>query len=431
MLTMNAVRHRTNDPCLALCETTICVPRQPIGRPMTSRSFKGSFTQQEPIPDDAIAAAVAVLRSGRLHRYNLAGDEQGETAMLEREFADWQGSAFCLATTSGGQAIQIALRAGGIGPGDKVLTNAFTLAPVPGAIAAVGATPVLVEIDENLCLDLNDLDRAAKESGAKTLLVSHMRGHLCDMERLMAIAADRGVRVIEDCAHTMGARWNGTRSGNFGLAGCFSTQTYKHLNSGEGGLLTSDDAEFMARATILSGSYMLYERHGAGPGPDHFDTPRTQMPNMSARMDALRAAILRPQLQRIDDNIARWNANYDAVASQLAKCAAVVLPQRPDSETIVGSSIQFRMPGAPAEDCRALLAACAARGVELKWFGAPEPAGFTSSHHSWRYFEPQDLPRSDAIMADLFDMRLPLTFSVDDCSLIAEIIAESAEELSA
>jgi len=398
---------------------------------MTSRIFQGSFTQQEPISDDAIEAAVAVLRSGRLHRYNLAGDEPGETALLERAFADWQGSAFCLATTSGGQALQIALRASGVGPGDKVLTNAFTLAPVPGAIAAVGGTPVLVEIDENLCLDLNDLDRAAGRSGATTLLVSHMRGHLCDMERLMVIAADRGIDVIEDCAHTMGARWNGTRSGNFGLAGCFSTQTYKHLNSGEGGLLTSDDPDFMARATILSGSYMLYGRHGAGPDPAHFGTPRTQMPNMSARMDALRAAVLRPQLDRLDDNITRWNARYDTVASRLAQCAAVVLPKRPEAEAIVGSSIQFRVPGATAELCRAMLAACAARGVELKWFGDPEPTGFTSSHHSWRYFEPQDLPRSDAILANLFDMRLPLTFSLDDCRLIADIIAECAEGLSA
>ena len=90
-----------------------------------------------------------------------------------------------------------------------------------------------------------------------------MRGHLCDMERLDSIVRQNNLILIEDCAHTMGAAWNGRKSGNFGLAGCFSTQTYKHLNSGEGGLLTSDDPEFMARAIIMSGSYMLYERHGA------------------------------------------------------------------------------------------------------------------------------------------------------------------------
>lgn len=396
---------------------------------MTSRSFQGSFTQQEPIPDDAIEAAVAVLRSGRLHRYNLLGEETGETALLEQDFAHWQGSAFCLATASGGQAMQIALRACGTGAGDKVLTNAFTLAPVPGAIATIGGTPVLVEVDENLCLDLDDLDRAAGESGAKTLLLSHMRGHLCDMERLMAIAARHGIRVIEDCAHTMGASWNGTRSGNFGLAGCFSTQTYKHLNSGEGGLLTSDDSDFMARATILSGSYMLFDRHGAGPDPDYFDEPRYQMPNTSARMDALRAAILRPQLRQLDRNIARWNRRYEAVAARLSESTAIVLPHRPEAEGIVGSSIQFRLPRAAEDDCRAMLTACATRGVELKWFGGREPTGFTSAHHSWRYFEQQALPRSDQIMAGLFDMRLPLTFSVEDCRLIADIIAECAEEL--
>ena len=82
---------------------------------MTSRMFHGSFTQQEPIPEEAIEAAVAVMRSGRLHRYNLASGERGETALLEQEFADWQGSKYCLAMASGGQAIQIGLRAAGAG----------------------------------------------------------------------------------------------------------------------------------------------------------------------------------------------------------------------------------------------------------------------------------------------------------------------------
>ena len=218
-----------------------------MGRPR----FSGSFTQQLPIPEDAIAAANAVMRSGRLHRYNMAPGEESEAMALEREYAAWQGARFCLAVASGGQAMQIALRAAGVEPGDAVLTNAFTLAPVPGAIAAVGAKPVLVEITDNLVLDLVDLSRKATSTVARHLLVSHMRGHMCDMEALSALCADLGLTLIEDCAHTMGALWNGRRSGSFGLAGCFSTQTYKHLNSGEGGLLTSNDARFMARAMPL------------------------------------------------------------------------------------------------------------------------------------------------------------------------------------
>jgi len=397
--------------------------------PMARARFAKSFTQQPPIPQEGIEAAVAVMRSGRLHRYNAPPGEVGETMALEREFALWQGAAFCLAVASGGQAMQIALRAAGVAPGAPVLTNAFTLAPVPGAIAAVGGRPVLVEITADLVIDLDDLAAKARDSGARHLLLSHMRGHLCDMERLTRIAADAGVTVIEDCAHTMGARWNGAPAGAFGLAGCFSTQTYKHINSGEGGLLTSDDAAFMARATILSGSYMLYERHGAGPSPEVYETIRLETPNMSARMDNLRAALLRPQLRALARNVAAWNARHDLVAAGLARAATIRLPRRPKAESYVGSSIQFRLPGITADDARAFIARLAGVGVEVKWFGEAAPVAFTSSHRSWRYVAAQSLPTTDAILAGLFDMRLPLTFDLEDCALLADHIVDAVEAL--
>lgn len=394
------------------------------------RRFSGSFTQQEPLPAEAVAAAVEVLTSGRLHRYNLSPDEIGEVALLESEFRDWQGSSYCLAVTSGGQALQIALRACGVSPDAPVLTNAFTLAPVPGAIAAVGARPILVEIDETLRLDLSDLERKIAASGARVLLLSHMRGHLGDMERLMGICDTAGVTVIEDCAHTMGARWNGVRSGNFGKVGCFSTQTYKHINSGEGGFLTTDDPDLAARATILSGSYMLFERHGAGPGSEAFAEARYDMPNCSARMDALRAAVLRPQLPALARNIERWNERYRIVEAGLSGNDRIALIDRPAAESMVGSSIQFRLPGQTPDACRAVLKAAADRGVELKWFGAAEPQGFTSAHASWHYVPGQSLPRTDALLSTLFDMRLPLTFSEEDCALIATLIREAVDEVA-
>lgn len=394
------------------------------------RKFTGAFTQQAALPAEALQAALSVLESGRLHRYNLVPGEVGEVAALEAEYRDWQGSAYCLAVTSGGQAMQIALRACGVQPGDVVLTNAFTLAPVPGAIAAVGARAALVEITQDLRLDLDDLAAKIHQTGARYLLLSHMRGHLCDMEALMRICDPAGVTVIEDCAHTMGAQWNGKRSGNFGRAACFSTQTYKHMNSGEGGLLTTDDAEIAARATILSGSYMLYERHGAGPSPADFDEARYQMPNCSARMDALRAAILRPQLAEIENSIVAWNARYEMVGRGLAASTQIATIARPEAERMVGSSIQFRLPGFSADQCRAVVVAAAYRGVELKWFGGTEPNGFTSAHQSWRYMAAQDLPRTDAVLATLFDMRLPLTFGEADCALIAELICEVADEVA-
>ncbi|RVT82177.1 aminotransferase [Rhodobacteraceae bacterium CCMM004] len=392
------------------------------------RRFTGSFTRQEGLPEAAVAAAEAVLRSGRLHRYNAAPGTPGETAALEAEFAAATGRRYCLAVASGGQALQIALRAAGVAAGAPVLTNAWTLAPVPGAIAGVGAMPVLVDSDDDLRIDMDDLTAKARASGARHLLLSHMRGHICDMDRLTALAADMDLTVIEDCAHTMGAAWGAVPSGGHGRAACYSTQTYKHINSGEGGLLTSDDADLMARATILSGSYMLYARHGAGPPEEAFADIRLDTPNLSARMDELRAAVLRPQLAALADNVARWNARHDAVAAELEAVQGLVLPRRPANERKAASSIQFRLPGRDAAGCRAMLAASAARGVELKWFGAAEPHGYTSAHRSWRYAPAQELPRTDALLATLFDMRLPLTFSLEDCRLIGALIGEAAAE---
>lgn len=384
--------------------------------------FTGSFTQQEPIPDEGIAAALAVLQHGRLHRYNVAPGEIAEAALLEEEFAAVTGAKYCLAVTSGGYALGCALRAVGVKAGDLVLTNAFTLAPVPGAIAALGAVPLFVEVTDDLTIDLDDLEEQVAASGAKVLMLSHMRGHLCDMDRLMAICDAGGVTVIEDCAHTMGAAWRGVPSGRQGRIGCYSTQTYKHLNSGEGGFLVTDDAEVMARAIILSGSYMLYARHRAAPPPEVFEAVKYDTPNISGRMDNLRAAILRPQLRRLASQCAAWTERYRVVEAGLREVPGLTLIARPEEETFVGSSFQFRLAGWKPEAVQEVVTRCAARGVELKWFGAAEPVAFTSRYDSWRYAPAQSLPQTDRVLAGLLDMRLPLTFSLSDCALVARII---------
>ncbi|MBW4707888.1 aminotransferase class I/II-fold pyridoxal phosphate-dependent enzyme [Roseobacter sp. YSTF-M11] len=382
--------------------------------------FKGSFTQQEPIPEAGIDAALAVLRHGRLHRYNTIAEEISETALLEQEFAASVGAKYCLAVASGGYAMATALRAVGVKPGDPVLSNAFTLAPVPGAIAAVGGRPVFVGVTEALTIDLDDL--AQKADAAKVLLLSHMRGHICDMDRLMQICDAAGITVIEDCAHTMGAAWNEVPSGRHGAVGCYSCQTYKHVNSGEGGFLVTDAAEIAARAVILSGSYMLFERHLAAPPKEAFEQIRYETPNISGRMDNLRAAILRPQVADLATQCARWNERYSCLEQGLRDTPGLTVIDRPEQETIVGSSIQFLLLDWPARDVRDVVARCAARGVELKWFGGAKPVGFTSRYDSWRYADTPAMPDTDRVLAGIVDMRVPLTFSLQDCALIARII---------
>ena len=382
--------------------------------------FTGSFTQQEPIPQAGIDAALVVMQHGRLHRYNTSGDEIAEAALLEEEFAQQTGAKFCLAVASGGYAMTTALRACGVRHGDAVLTNAFTLAPVPGSIAAVGGKPVFVGVTEDLVIDLEDL--ASKLDQSRVLLLSHMRGHICDMSVLMEMCNAAGVTVIEDCAHTMGASWSGIPSGRWGKFGCYSTQTYKHVNSGEGGLLISDDADGMARAIMLSGSYMLFEKHLASPPPDTFAKIKYETPNISGRMDNLRAAILRPQLRNLDVQAKRWNDRYAVLSDGLADVAGIKLPHRPAKEFFVASSFQFLLLDWNTHKVQDVLQRCLARGVELKWFGGAEPVGFTSRYDSWRYAQSTPMPASDRILAGIVDMRLPLTFSLDDCAQIARII---------
>ena len=392
---------------------------------MSKVIFSKPFTQQEQIPDAGIDRAVEIMKTGRLHRYNLVANEDSEASSLEVEFARWQEVDYCLACTSGGYAIQLALRVCGVKPGDKVLANAYTLAPVPGAIHNVGGEPVLVDIDENYHIDFDDLDSKAAASGAKFLLLSHMRGHIADMDRVVEICTKYGICLIEDCAHTMGAKWRGLRSGNFGTVAAFSTQTYKHMNSGEGGFLTTNDAKIAARAVVSSGSYMLYGRHGAIPAEDIFQKVRLHSPNYSGRMDQMRAAILRAQLPLLEDNLMRWNVLYDRLHARLSAMQGVIIPQRKQEEFYVGSSIQFRVDSIARENIPAFIAACNARGVELKWFGEDEPKAYTSRYDSWRYIDDIPvLPMTLKILEKTLDMRVPLTFTAEDCDVIADIIED-------
>ena len=319
----------------------------------------------------------------------------------------------------------LALKSAGVKPGDKVLCNAYTLAPVPGAIENAGAAIELVDIVDDYTIDLDDLEKKAAAPDAKWFMLSHMRGHIANMDRLMAICNAHGLVLIEDCAHTMGARWDGKKSGSFGAVACFSTQTYKHMNSGEGGLLVTDDPDLIARAIIYSGSYMLYERHTSRPGMDVFESIKTMVPNYSCRMDNLRAAILRPQLKVLDAQCERWNKRYRILEQGLNAIRGITCPPRDPREKYVGSSIQFSLTGQDEATIKRFLAECLQQGVELKWFGNKEPVGFTSAYESWRYFGTlPHLANTKRILAVMCDMRIPLTFTEDDCRLILDIIKD-------
>ena len=392
-----------------------------------ARPFELDLTRQEPIPPDGVQAALALMASGKLHRYGETGGHPSEVSLLEQAFAHEIGARYCVAMNSCGSTMFVALKAAGVKPGDRVLSNCFTLAPVPGAIAHAQAEPVLVDVTDDYLIDLADLERKIVTSGARTLLLSHMRGHICDMERLVALCARHQVQLIEDCAHTMGAAWNGRATGRWGRAGCFSLQSYKHANAGEGGLLVCDDEDIAAQAVLMSGSYMLYRSHLARPDDAVFERWKLHTPNFSLRMGNLPAALSRPQLGAVlRDRCTRWNERYHWLADAISDIAHLRVPARHPHEQFVASSLQFSVVGLDQGHhgrTARFVQACAAGGVHVKWFGADAPAGFTSAWGHWQFItEAQQLRNAARVLAGLCDLRLPLTLSHADCQAIAEAL---------
>jgi len=303
--------------------------------------FSKVMSDPVPILEEGIARAVEILRTSRPFRYGEDTRGGGEASLLEADFAALIERKYALGVNSCGCSLFLALRALGARPGDPILCNAFTLAPVPGSIAHAACRAVMVDINDDLSIDCNDLREKIRSSGARILLLSHMRGHVSDLEAVMELCRHYQVAVIEDCAHTLGARWNGHLVGGFGDIACFSSQSFKHINSGEGGILATDDPDIAARLILMSGSYMMYSQHEARPALDDFEPMRDAIPNFSMRMTDVTAALLRPQLRELATWAAAWNRSYHLLEAGLASIPNLRPILRDSREAYVGSSIQF------------------------------------------------------------------------------------------
>ena len=175
---------------------------------------------------------------------------------------------------------------------------------------------------------------------------------------------------------------------------------------------------------------MLYEKHRSAPDAAIFEKIRLETPNISGRMGNLRAAILRPQLNELDDKVKRWNKRYRIIEEGIRNIPSIKVVERQDHEKFVGSSIQFLMPSLSGDNIERFVNGCGERGVQLKWFGATSPKAFTSKYDSWKYIDPQILEQTDSVLSGLLDMRLPLTFTLDDCEIVARIISSEAIKLT-
>jgi 8-amino-3,8-dideoxy-alpha-D-manno-octulosonate transaminase len=268
-------------------------------------------------------AVLEALRARRLFRYYGPQAGSSQVELLENEFKGLMGSPHALAVNSGTSALICALQGVGVGPGDEVILPAYTWIASASAVAAVGGIPVLAEVDESLTLDPADVERKISPY-TRAILPVHMRGVPCQMDRLLEIAARRGLAVVEDAAQADGASFGGQRLGTLGDAGCFSFQFNKILTAGEGGMLLSRSADVYRRALMF--------HDVVGGLRNHFPTEEILW-GINFRMAELQAAVMRVQFKRLEGLLASMRRAKQVLSSGLEKLArrrAISLQRIPD-----------------------------------------------------------------------------------------------------
>jgi len=380
--------------------------------------------EAESIPEAARAEIDRLLASGDLFRYTAPSD--APVALLEQEFADLLGARYALAVSSCSAALFLSLKALDLPKGAKVLIPAFTFAAVPSSVVHADCEPVLVEVGDNYRVDMADF--AAKLWGADAVMISHMRGHTSDMDAIMALCDAAGVPVIEDAAHSLGTVWGGRKIGTIGKVGCFSFQSYKLVNAGEGGIMVTDDPEIAARAIIMSGAYEEnWKKHpGLSNSCAHW---QNRLPLYNLRMQNLSAAVIRPQLPLVAERVAKGRANHDHVAALLNACAHLAVPPALPPEERAPDSIQFNLAGDWSDDeARAFQSAAKVRGVQVQVFGLSE--GNARAFWNWRFLgEVPDLPRTRAMLMRACDVRLPTRLTGPDLDFIAGAILAAVKDV--
>jgi dTDP-4-amino-4,6-dideoxygalactose transaminase len=378
----------------------------------------------DPIPGTAMAEVERLLSSGDLFRYT--APEGAPVALLEAEFANLLGTHYALAVSSCSAALFLALKALNLPRGAKVLIPAFTFAAVPSAVVHADCTPVLVEVGADFRIDFEDF--CAKLDGADAVLISHMRGHTSDMDRIMAECDARGLPVIEDAAHSLGTVWNGRKIGTIGRIGCFSFQSYKLVNAGEGGMLVTDDPELAARAVIMSGAYEHnWKKHPGLQNSYHHWQNRLPLYNM--RMQNLSAAVIRPQLPLIEARVSAGRRNHDYVAQRLQSSPAIAVPSALPGESRAPDSLQFNLLGfGRDDDVRAFQNAAAERGVPVQVFGLSTDNA--RAYWNWRFLgDLPDLPKTRAMLMRACDLRLPARLTLPELDYIADAILAAIQEV--
>jgi dTDP-4-amino-4,6-dideoxygalactose transaminase len=268
-------------------------------------------------------AVVEVVRSGKWWRGGFDNPSESKVAQFEDAFAAYQHAKHGIAVTNGTQALECALKAVGVVPGDEVIVPALTFVATATAVVLVNAIPVFADIDPATYNISPESTEACITERTRAIVPVHNGGYPCDMDRIMEIAAKHDLTVIEDCAHAHGSEWRGRRVGAIGHMGGFSLQAGKTLTCGEGGIVLTDDDELAEKA---------YSFHHIGrlPGRPFYEFHRVAS---NLRMTEFQAAVALAQLSRLDEQTETRERNVTHLARGLEQIDGVAPIDRDERVT--------------------------------------------------------------------------------------------------
>lgn len=399
------------------------------------------------IGDEEKKQVLEVLDRKYLFRYYGPKDFPSKVSEFEQKFAERMGAKHCLAVNSCTSALIASMVACGVGPGDEVIVTGYTFFASCASIVAAKAIPVICEVDETLTMDPDDVEKKITPA-TKALLVVHMRGVPCDMDRLMAIAYQHNLKVIEDVAQAAGGTYKGKSLGTFGDCGCFSFQYHKTITAGEGGAILTDD-------DILYDRCMGYHDTAACWRPNRFAEQRYEgelFCGVNYRMSELTGAVMLAQLGRLDGLLDKMRANQKQIIAGITGTPGVKVRPVTDLHGDTGICLMFYLDsaGKVEEFARALQAeGVSAAGIFNS--GIPDWHIYAHWKHVIHQMTPNDVkcpwscpyhkgepveysanmnPNTLEYLGRVIHLDIPAQLTAEDCDMIAHAIRKVAAVLA-
>jgi 8-amino-3,8-dideoxy-alpha-D-manno-octulosonate transaminase len=394
-------------------------------------------------------SVIDVINDKYLFRYYGPANIESRVKKFEEEFSSIIGVKYGLATNSCTSALIASLVALGVGPGDEVIVPGYTFFASCACIVAARAVPIIVEVDDSLTIDPDDFERKITPR-TKVVIAVHMRGVPCDMNRILNIAGKHNIKVLEDVAQATGGSYLGKRLGSIGDMGAFSFQYHKIITAGEGGMITTNDQRLIDRSMAYHDTAACW-RPGGPAG--RFAKARYEgelFPGVNYRMSELTGAVLRAQLTRLEDLLARMRSNKNRIKNAISGIKGIEFRRLNDPAGDTGIVLIFYLPS--SELAGKFATALNAEGIGAsslhdksvpdwhvynhwdmilnKWTSTSDGCPYTCPHYTQKggnaEYSPEMNPKTLELLGRSVHIDIPPQLSSEDCDMIAEGIIKVA-----